>query len=287
MGMDFSMEPFVSVNNEEQLDLFYIDSWQKQFPQLKVGFSSRSGGVSSAPFHSLNGGLHVSDIVEDVIINRKRLADAVGLPIESWIYAEQVHGKEVELLTSHDRGKGIHSRESAIQAKDAFITQSTNLCMAALFADCVPLYFYDPVHQVIGLAHAGWKGTVQEIAAVTIMKMQQHFDSKSHEIMAAIGPSIGICCFEVDEVVMDKVWDLFSRDMLWKAKEKPLFQEKKNGKFLLSLQEMNRQIMIKAGILRSHIEVSHYCTSCRTDLFFSHRKENGKTGRMVAWIGLA
>jgi YfiH family protein len=280
------MEPFVRVNNKEQLDLFTIDSWQKQFPQLKVGFSSRSGGVSSAPFHSLNTGLHVSDKTEDVIINRERLADKVNLPIESWIYAEQIHSNEVELLNSNDRGKGIYSRETAIQAKDAFITQSTNICMAALFADCVPLYFFDPVHQAIGLAHAGWKGTVQEIAAVTIKMMQQHFNSQSHEIIAAIGPSIGICCFEVDEIVMNKVWELFGREMLWNIDDKPLYQKQKNGKFLLNLQESNRQIMMKAGILPSHIEVTDYCTSCRTDLFFSHRKENGKTGRMVAWIGL-
>jgi YfiH family protein len=136
------------------------------------------------------------------------------------------------------------------------------------------------------LAHAGWKGTVQEIAAVTLAKMQQHYNSKPHEIMAVIGPSIGICCFEVDGIVMNKVWELFSRDMMEKDGANPLFQEKKNGKYLLNLQEMNRQIMIKAGILPSHIEVTKYCTSCRTDLFFSHRKENGKTGRMVAWIGL-
>jgi YfiH family protein len=280
------VEPFVRENTEDQLNLFYIDSWQKSYPQLKVGFTSRSGGTSTAPFHSLNLGLHVADAEEDVISNRERLADAVRLPIGSWVYAEQVHGNEVKLLTLSDRGKGIHSRESAIQAKDAFITQEPDICIAALFADCVPLYFYDPIHQAIGLAHAGWKGTVQEIAAATVYGMQQHFNSKPHEIKAAIGPSIGICCFEVDEVVMNKVWELFSRDMMEKDGDKPLFHEKENGKFMLNLQEMNRQIMIKAGILPSHIEVSDYCTSCRTDLFFSHRKENGKTGRMVAWIGL-
>lgn len=280
------MEPFVRESNEGQLKLFYMDSWQKAFPKLKVGFSSRSGGISAAPFDSLNVGLHVADVKEDVLINRERLAKAVGMPLDSWVYAEQVHGNEVEVLHRSDRGKGIHSRESAIQAKDAFITQDTGLCMAALFADCVPLYFYDPVHEVIGLAHAGWKGTVREIAAVTMAKMQHHYDSKPHEVIAVIGPSIGICCFEVDEIVMSKVWEMFSRDRIEKGGSKTLFHEKKNGKYLLNLQEMNRQIMIKAGILPSHIEVTDYCTSCRTDLFFSHRKENGKTGRMVAWIGL-
>jgi YfiH family protein len=280
------LEPFVRETNEEQLKFFYIESWQKSFPKLKAGFTSRSGGISAVPFDSLNLGLHVADVGEDVVINRNRLAKAVGIPLDSWVYAEQVHGNEVEVLVGSDRGKGIHSRDSAIQAKDGFITQEKGLCIAALFADCVPLYFYDPVHQAIGLAHAGWKGSVQEIAAATLAKMQQHYDSKPHEVLAVIGPSIGICCFEVDEVVMNKVWELFGRNCLEKEDSKTLYNEKENGKYLLNLQEMNRQIMIKAGILPSHIEVTDYCTSCRTDLFFSHRKENGKTGRMVAWIGL-
>ncbi|MEX2462506.1 MAG: peptidoglycan editing factor PgeF [Paenibacillaceae bacterium] len=280
------MEPFVKRNKKGQLKLFYIDSWQKLYPQLKIGFTSRSGGRSSVPFHSLNLGLHVEDDAENVIINREQLANTVGIPIESWIYAEQVHGNEVECIALSDRGKGIRSRDLAIQAKDALITQDTDICIALLFADCVPLYFYDPEHQVIGLAHAGWKGTVQEIASATVAKMQQHFGSMPCEIIAAIGPSIGMCCFEVDEVVMNKVWELVGRNKLGKDGDKLLFLVKGNGKYMLNLQELNRQIMIKAGILPSHIEVSDYCTSCRTDLFYSYRKENGKTGRMVAWIGL-
>jgi YfiH family protein len=280
------MEPFILSNNDESLGLMYISGWQKKFPRLNAGFSCRSGGSSVAPFDSLNCGLHVADAVENVIINRERIAGAVGLPIDSWTYAEQVHGCEVERVTGDDRGRGIRSRETAIQSKDAFVTQSTNVCLAALFADCVPLYFYDPVHQAIGLAHAGWKGTVQQIAAVTLDKMQQYYGSEAHDVVAAIGPSIGICCFEVDEVVMNKVWPLLDTDIIGDKEDKVFYYKKENGKFMLNLQEMNRQIMIKAGIVPSHIEVTELCTSCHTDLFFSHRKENGKTGRMVAWIGL-
>jgi YfiH family protein len=280
------MEPFILSNSDERLDLMYISAWQKKFPQLKAGFSSRLGGSSVAPFESLNCGLHVADSDKAVIFNRERIAEVVGLPIDSWIYAEQVHGCEVERVTQEDMGKGIRSRETAIQAKDAFVTQSPNVCLAALFADCVPLYFYDPVHQAIGLAHAGWKGTVQQIAAVTLSVMQQDYGSEPHQVFAAIGPSIGLCCFEVNEVVMNKVWELFGREWLGDKPDKPLYQVKENGKFMVNLQEINRQIMIKAGILPSHIEVTQLCTSCHTDLFFSHRKENGNTGRMVAWIGL-
>jgi YfiH family protein len=281
-----AMEPFVMSHTDKKLSLMYISEWQKRFPHVKAGFSTRLGGASHAPFDSLNCGLHVGDYAEDVIINRELVADAVGIPIESWVYAEQVHGCDVHWVTLEDSGKGVRSRESAIQAKDAFVTQRKNLCIGALFADCVPLYYYDPGKEAIGLAHAGWKGTVQQIAAVTVTKMQQFFASQPHEIFAAIGPSIGICCFEVDEVVMNKVWEVFGREMTWDEHDEPLYRVKDNGKFMLNLQEMNRQIMIKAGILPSHIEVSNLCTSCHSDFLFSHRKENGKTGRMVAWIGL-
>jgi YfiH family protein len=280
------MEPFVMSHTDKKSNLMHISEWRTRFPHVKAGFSTRLGGVSKAPFRSLNCGLHVNDDAEDVITNRELVADAVGIPIESWVYAEQVHGCDVHWVTLKDSGKGIRSRESAIQAKDAFVTQETNLCIGALFADCVPIYYYDPIQQAVGLAHAGWKGTVQQIAAETVTRMQQYFGSQSKEIFAVIGPSIGICCFEVDETVMNKVWDVFARDTTWNKEDEPLYREKGNGKYMLNLQEMNRQIMIKAGILPSHIEVSQLCTSCHTDLLFSHRKENGKTGRMAAWIGL-
>jgi YfiH family protein len=280
------MEPFIISDTDDGLKLLHIAAWQKQFPHLEAGFSSRIGGNSEPPFDTLNCGLHVADKHDDVIINRKRLASAVDFPLDSWTYAEQVHGCDIRLMHDLDKGKGIDSRETAIQAADGFITQQSELCMAALFADCVPLYFYDPQHHAVGLSHAGWKGSVKQIAQATVTRMHDLFGSEPNEMLAAIGPSIGVCCFEVDELVMDHVWKLFGTDKDSPLSEIPLYTEKSNGKFMLNLQEMNRQIMIKAGILPSHIEVSQWCTSCRSDLFFSHRKEKGKTGRMAAWIGL-
>ncbi|MDB5053596.1 MAG: multicopper polyphenol oxidase [Bacilli bacterium] len=276
------MEPFVNSTKGTNSDLLFISAWQTKFPNLRAGFSSRLGGVSQKPFDSLNCGLHVADLNDDVVANRTRVAAAIDFPIDSWTYGNQVHGCHVKLVTSLDKGKGIDSLETAIQATDAFITQQAGICLGALFADCVPLYFYDPVHKAVGLAHAGWKGTVLRVAAATIAAMRQSFGSMPSDINATIGPSIGVCCFEVDEKVMDKVKSLDEVTTGYK----PVFKKKENGKFMLNLQQLNQQIMIKAGISPSNIEVSELCTSCRTDLFFSHRKENGKTGRMVAWIGL-
>ncbi|MFC5450172.1 peptidoglycan editing factor PgeF [Paenibacillus aestuarii] len=279
------MEPFVEYKKEEdQPELFTIKKWMDEYPGLTAGFTSRLGGVSRAPYSSLNCGLHVNDLPEDVVRNRERLADALGQPFEAFTYAEQVHSHEIIVVGEQDKGKGRLSRESAIQAKDGFITNEKGIMLCAQFADCVPLYFYDPVEGVIGLAHAGWKGTVLKISMATISSMTHTFGSRPEHIRAAIGPSIGVCCYEVDETVASRVREVLNE--MPELEVEGVLNAKGDGKYMLNLQELNRILIRQAGILSSHIEVTQLCTSCRTDKFFSHRKEGGSTGRMVAWIGL-
>ncbi|ULL17579.1 peptidoglycan editing factor PgeF [Paenibacillus sp. H1-7] len=283
------MEPFVLQKVENGCELFYIKSWMNQNAGLTAGFTSRLGGVSKSEFGSLNCGLHVNDIHEDVVRNREKLAEALRVGLDQCTYAEQVHGNEVQIITREHAGAGIDSRERAIQSKDAFITNEPGLFLHALFADCVPLLFYDPVQNAIGLAHAGWKGTVLQIAKKTVEAMSLHYGTAADDVLAAIGPSIRDCCYEVDEHVISRIRQSMDELQIRNEQEdggSPIYADKGNGKYNLSLQQMNRQIMIKAGILPSRIEMSSLCTSCRTDLFFSHRKEGGKTGRMAAWIGL-
>ncbi|TVY09669.1 peptidoglycan editing factor PgeF [Paenibacillus cremeus] len=259
------------------------------YPELSAGFTSRIGGVSKEAYGSLNCGLHVGDDPEDVVQNRIRLAEALSISFDACTYAEQVHGKEIQVVGPAQRGAGKNSRETALQAKDGFVTQERGLFLFAQFADCVPLFFYDPVHHAVGLAHAGWKGTALQIAKATLETMSAAFGTKPRDVLAAIGPSIGGCCYEVDDTVISRI-DNVIQDLHKGGGaphgEQPIYKTKDNGKYNLNLQELNRQIMMKAGILPIHIEVSSLCTSCRTDLFFSHRKEGGKTGRMAAWIGL-
>jgi YfiH family protein len=281
------MEPFQMQRKAGQPGLFYITSWMQQFHGLTAGFTSRQGGVSQAPFSSMNCGLHVQDVSEDVIANRQRLADALHAPFESLVFAEQVHSNEGIVITVADKGKGTESRESAIQGKDSFITNEKGIVICALFADCVPLYFYDPINQAIGLAHAGWKGTVSNIAMATISLMTNTFGSKPKDIHAIIGPSIGVCCYEVDHAVASRVLELLDEIQAPASVQETVLLTKLNGKFMLNLQELNRNLLEQAGILSPHIEVTQLCTSCSTDLFFSHRKEGGKTGRMAAWIALS
>ncbi|OXM86036.1 peptidoglycan editing factor PgeF [Paenibacillus rigui] len=283
------MEPFVLQKVENGCELFFLKGWMKSHTGLTAGCTSRMGGVSEKEFASLNCGLHVSDRPEHVVANRTKLAEALRIQLEDCTYAEQVHGNEVQVVTRAFAGAGTRTRENEITSKDAFITNEPGVFLHALFADCVPLLFYDPVNRAVGLAHAGWKGTVLQIASATVEAMGKAYGTKPDDLSAAIGPSIHSCCYEVDDYVLSRVKQVMDELVIVNAADggfPPIYEEAGNGKYNLSLQQMNRQIMIKAGILPSHIEMSSLCTSCRTDLLFSHRKENGKTGRMAAWIGL-
>ncbi|MGO4271460.1 peptidoglycan editing factor PgeF [Paenibacillus sp. TAF58] len=280
------MEPFVKQEKKDRPVLFTIASWMEQYSELTVGFTSRLGGVSQEPYSTLNCGLHVNDVPEHVVRNRELLAEAVGQPFEAFTYAEQVHGNEVTIVSLQERGMGRTSRETAIQAKDGFITNEQGIVLCAQFADCVPLFFYDPVKRVVGLAHAGWKGTVLNISMATISLMTHTFGSQVADIRAAIGPSIRACCYEVDETVANRVNNVLKDVKASPEERQAVMVDKGNGKYMLNLQELNRKLLRQAGILSSHIEVSQLCTSCSNDHFFSHRKEGGSTGRMIAWIGL-
>lgn len=258
--------------------------------RLTAGFSSREGGVSAAPWNGLNVGLHVGDRAEDVVRNRELLAEALGWPFEAWTCAEQVHGSRVYQVTSEDRGRGRDSRESAIGDADALMTNEKGVLLASFYADCVPLYFWDPKQEAVALAHAGWKGTVAEIAVRTVEAMREAYGSRPADIQAAIGPSIGGCCYEVDENVLRHVRPLLEQLRVLGIEAADgldgVIAETAAGRARIDLKEINRQIMIKAGILPTHIEITQWCTGCRTDLFFSHRMEQGRTGRMASWIGL-
>lgn len=280
------MEPFVwDQAKREGASLMQLEAWEQSNVGLTAGFTTRLGGVSGGHWSSLNMGLHVGDRNEDVVTNRERLAEALGWPFAAFTCAEQVHSDKVHIVTAEDAGRGRDSRQSALQDTDALVTNVRGVLLASFYADCVPLYFYDPVHEVVGLAHAGWKGTATEIACRTVETMQRAFGSDPAQLRGAIGPAIGICCYEVDGPVIDRMEALCSGFANAPAIDS-MIRRMQDGKAMLDLKEINRQIMIKAGILPTRIELSSWCTSCRTDLLFSHRAENGATGRMASWIGM-
>lgn len=280
------MEPFVRNDVERLPERYELQAWSKMMPGLSAGFTGRAGGVSKGQYDSLNLAYHVGDDPEDVLENRQQLAGALGFPAESWTCGEQVHGADVAVVKAEDRGKGFRDRSSAFQATDGLVTNVPGILLTSFYADCVPLYFFDPVNRVVGLAHAGWKGTVGRIAEAMIAKMEQTYGSSRDEIRTAIGPSIGACCYEVDEHVMGKVREALA-EAEWDRWEPQIAEPSVNSdRTMLNLKEMNRMIMIKAGILPTHIECTSWCTSCESDRFFSYRKHGGVTGRMASWVGM-
>jgi hypothetical protein len=261
------LEPFRQAGSEPKAALLHLEDWLGQFG-ISAGFSTRHAG---------NVALHVGDDADAVCNRRRNVAAALGWPFEAWTCGEQVHGHHVHAVSSDEAGRGRLERETAFADTDALITNEPGILLVQFFADCVPLYFYDPKTGALGLAHAGWKGTVADIAGQTVRALSERYGVDASGLRAAIGPSIGPCCYEVDEVVLSQV-------RLTTGTEHAI-RPTGPGKAMLDLKELNRHFMIKAGILPSHIEMTSWCTGCRTDLFFSHRKERGSTGRMMSWIG--
>lgn len=279
------MEPFVLTEQEGRPALFFIRRWMDAYPELTAGFTSRRGGAGAAPFESLNCALHVGDDPQTVIHNREKIGNTLHIPFETWTCAEQVHGSEVLVVTGAQRGRGRLSREDSVGDKDGMVTNEPGVWLTAFFADCVPLYFYDPENKAVGIAHAGWRGTAADIAGAAVRTMAEAFGSEPARLLAAIGPSIGGCCYEVDRTVIDPMERTLAR-LGMNNPDGRAYRRTENGKFLLDLREINARCLAKAGILPMHIEITHLCTSCDTETFFSHRKERGRTGRMAAWIGL-
>ncbi|HWR08129.1 peptidoglycan editing factor PgeF [Sporomusa sp.] len=257
--------------------------WYGEFPGLsargiKHGVSTRLGGQSIAPFTSLNLGLHIGDDAEATWHNRQAFCHALGLPAEKAVTAEQVHGDVVQQVTLQDAGRGAQHYHESIKGTDALITNIPGLPLMLFFADCVPVLIFDPIHNAIGISHAGWKGTVAKIGQKTVLAMQQQYNTNPADCLAGIGPSIGPCCYEVDEFVLNKLQAGFNN---WEELVTP-----SGNRWNLNLWEANRQQLKEIGIIDDNISVSGICTACNTQIFYSHRAEAGCTGRIGAIISL-
>lgn len=281
------MEPFQRQGDQAGPALFRLVRWEQLNNGLTAGFTGRAGGCSEAPYESLNCGLHVGDKAEDAIRNRQLVAAALGWPFEAWTCAEQVHGNAVHQVKLADRGRGRVDHGDAIAGKDAIMTDVPGVLLVSYYADCVPLYFYDRRHRAIALAHAGWRGTAGAIAAATVSAMQQAYGSRPEELLAAVGPAIGQCCYEVDQPVLQAMEPLVSDAEAGGVPRGSMVGPLADGRAAINLKEINRQIMIKAGIMPSNIELTKWCTSCGHSEFYSYRAEQGRTGRMASWIGMA
>ncbi|MFQ3545827.1 peptidoglycan editing factor PgeF [Halobacillus rhizosphaerae] len=242
---------------------------------LIAGITTRKDGFSKPPFHSFNLGLHVPDEYSAVLKNRKQLAMDLNVPLTQWVMGEQVHQTKIKVITPEDLGKGVLDHDTAVKGVDGLITNIPDVLLTAFYADCVPLYFLDEQTRWIGIAHAGWKGTVQGMAQHMIEKFNK-LGADLSTLKMVIGPSIGFNQYEVDEQVINQVPAEFREEAAISLSE---------GKYLLDLKKLNQAIAVKAGLADDNISMTGYCTYEEEDLFFSHRRDHGSTGRMLGYIG--
>jgi hypothetical protein len=238
--------------------------------------TTRTGGVSAPPFDSLNLGLKVGDSPERVIKNYQLVSRALAFELNSLVTCQQVHGDKVIEVKKKDEARSsfLPWREKA----DAMVTSIPGLILMVRIADCVPIIFFDPFQKVVGIAHAGWKGTVEKIGVKTVKVFTDQYHSDLADILVGIGPSIGPCCYEITDQVGSLYREGFSCG-------EGLIEER-DGRSYLNLWEANRRQLLGVGIREENIELADLCTSCHDETFFSHRREKGRTGRFGALIGM-
>lgn len=241
---------------------------------VRTFFTTRRGGVSTGAYDSLNFGKYTEDNIENVKENRSRLFSALSIEKPVLVFPRQVHGDAIACLTESD----IAGQENiTIEETDAVITKLRHVILTTVHADCLVVYLLDPVNKVIGLVHAGWRGTRENIVAKTLDQMVDKLGAAREDMMAVIGPGLSACCFEVGPEVFFEFKLKFDYTEEY---AKPMRQ----GKYLIDLKGLNTRQLEDAGVKQIH--VTQYCTSCHPELFFSHRRDHGVTGRMGAGISL-
>jgi hypothetical protein len=236
--------------------------------------SSRHQGFSDPPYDSFNLSFHVGDEPEKVLKNRQLLSSKLGFLIEDFVTLKQVHGANIVKITEKNRGQGAFDYKSAIEAADGMITNLPGICLMVLIADCVPMLFYDPNQQIIGVAHAGWKGTTEKIAENMVNTMVKQYGARPKDIIVCIGPSIGPCCYEIRSDVIKEIQNNLGGELI-------IF---KDNRYYFDLWRANKVQLFNLGIGYQNMELSGFCTKCRRDIFFSFRGERGRTGRFGAGI---
>ena len=247
---------------------------------VRHGFSTRLGGVSEGFLSSMNLSFTRGDDPEKVRENFRRMGTAIGFETKDLVLSDQTHTTNVRLVTEEDRGKGF-DKEKDYTDTDGLITNVPGLMLVTIYADCVPLYFVDPVHKAIGLSHSGWKGTVHRMGKVTLERMAEEFGTRPEDVQAAIGPSICQGCYEVSEDVARAFMDEFADQL-----DDRLVYRKGNGKYQLNLWSANERILLEAGIRPEHLTITNVCTCCNHELLFSHRASHGQRGNLGAFLGL-
>ncbi len=238
----------------------------QQFPELIAVESNRKDGISKTPYSSLNLGVFTDDKPENIQENRERFFQSLNIKMSRVVQSYQVHKDKILKVT----------RSKVYEGYDAMITENVNTFLSVTVADCTPVLIYDAKNQAVAAVHAGWKGTVLDITAKTLQKMKEEFKTNPRDCYIYVGTCIDENSFEVGEDVAA----LFTYDV------KRLDKSGRKPKFYVDLKKANVSQLLKCGVPENQIEVSPYSTVLDNDTYFSHRKEKGKTGRMMVLIGI-
>lgn len=262
----------------ERNGLRYLTFETLDSPVNQHAVFSRRGGVSPEPWNSLNVGGSVGDEPERVVENRRRSFAALDLDSASLYDVYQVHGSTV--ICTDSPHFDVHQR---VQEKaDAILTNQRGVTLFMRFADCAPVFLFDEKRQVVGLVHAGWQGATGHTAARAVETMQARYGSSPGDIRAVIGPAIGAHHYPVGANVIQKVEQVFGRQA--EQLLQPHYANGNESGVQFDLWQANRLVLEKAGVV--DIEITGICTACHLEDWFSHRGENGRTGRFGALIAL-
>ena len=266
--------------SEEGYVLPYLSfSSYEALPYIRHMFTTREGGVSKDIYESLNLSFTRGDDETAVLENYRRVAQARGTSIDHIVTSDQTHTTNVRPVGKEDLGKGI-TRPRDYKDVDGMVTDQPGVLLATFYADCVPLYFVDPVHKAIGLSHSGWRGTVGRMGQATVEAMERSFGSQPKDLLCAIGPSICQDCYEVSRDVAEAFIFAFP------THEKEILQAGALGKYQLDLWKANEIVLTEAGVLKEHIDLAGLCTCCSSSILFSHRASKGKRGNLGAFLML-
>lgn len=253
----------------------YLDfNIYSRYDSLIAVHSTRIGGISEGIFKSMNLGFSRNDRKEDVLENYKIFSEVIGIFHERMVLSDQWHHTNILKVDERHLGMGIVKKREYNDV-DGLITNIKDIPLVTFYADCVPVYFYDPIKEVIGMAHSGWKGTVLGIAEVMLNMFKNDYESNVNDIVVAIGPAICKSCYEVGKEVVDGL-----RDLPFDISDFYEYDSTKD-KYHIDLWEINKKMLLELGVLNEHISVSDLCTKCNPELFFSHRGHGNERGTQI------
>ncbi len=267
----------VCIENEKNGVPYFTFEALSKFTFVDHLFTTRLGGVSTGDCSSMNLNFDREETREPVLENYRRIGEILSLQPEDFVLSSQTHTTNILRITEEEKGMGV-TRNRSYQDIDGLITNVPGIALTTIYADCVPLYFVDPVNKAVGVAHSGWKGSVNRMGEACIKAMKAAFGTKPEDLTCVIAPSICMDCYEVSKDVADQFAKVFG--------EKDILLQKSEEKFQLNLWEVNRKVLLDAGVRPENIIVTDVCTCCNPQVLFSHRASKGKRGNVAAIIAI-